>query len=365
MKARHHIGLSGIWRFIIWLVCVVVAMAVIYFVWFKDYEKEALLHLGYDEPTIVSLREHLPDDDEHSQIELLLTLPYQEALSDLLQHQSFKPENLSTYLDCIADLDHYRLDAVVYLVNNHIDQPYSDLLAALIAQPYFLPQRLERYLAYDPSKPPATIIQEVNCNLDRPYYEDPGLVDTARGDLLLVNKYYKFEPDYKPDDLVEIDDRYDNDTGDLIRPEVNEAFVQMAEAAAKEGLSLRNNSAYRSYTTQQQLYNRYRNNNGINYAEEFAARAGFSEHQAGLALDIGVPVGKVVGDFEQTAEFAWLAQNAWRFGFILRYPKEKEHLTGYHYEPWHYRYVGTEVAEYIYTQNLTFEEYYAVFIEGQ
>ncbi len=365
MKARHHIGLSGIWRFIIWLVCVVVAMAVIYFVWLKDYEKEALLYLGYDEPTIVSLREHLPDDDEHSQIELLLTLPYQEDLPSLLQHQSFKPENLSTYLDYIADLDHYRLDAVVYLVNNHIDQPYSDLLAALIAQPYFLPQRLERYLAYDPSKPPATIIQEVNCNLDRPYYEDPGLVDTARGDLLLVNKYYKFEPDYKPDDLVEIDDRHDNDTGGLIRPDVSEAFVQMAEAAAKEGLSLRNNSAYRSYTTQQQLYNRYRNNNGINYAEEFAARAGFSEHQAGLALDIGVPVGEAVGDFEQTAEFVWLAQNARHFGFILRYPKEKEHLTGYHYEPWHYRYVGTEVAEYIYTQNLTFEEYYAVFIEGQ
>lgn len=342
----------------------VLAMAV-YFIWLKDYQKEALLKVGYNETTIETLRAQLPDADEEAQIEELLLLPYQADLDSFLKHPDFRPENLLKYLNYISDLDHYRVSAVVYLVNQGISQPYSDLLAALISQPYFVPARLERYLVYDNSKAPAVIIQEVNCNLDRPYYEDPQPVDLAKDNLLLVNKYYYFDSEYAPENLVAIAAEYDNNTGDKVRPEVYEAFKTMADAAANEGLALGNNSAYRSYETQQKLYERYLVTNGKEYAEELSARAGFSEHQAGLALDLGVPTGAVVGKFENTAEFAWLEQNAHRFGFILRYPAGKEHLTGYHYEPWHYRYVGLEVAEYIHEHKLTLEEYYAVFVEGQ
>lgn len=337
--------------------------AAVYFIWLKDYQKEALLRVGYNETTIETLREQLPNSE--AQIEELLLLPYQADLESFLEHPDFRPENLLKYLKYIAKLDHYRVSAVIYLVNQDIQQPYSDLLAALISQPYFVSTRLERYLAYDNSKAPATIIQEVNCNLDRPYYENPDSADLAKDNLLLVNKYYYFDPEYVPEDLVSLGPEYDNGTGDKVRPEVYEAFKNMADVAVREGLKLRNNSAYRSYETQQRLYNRYLNANGEKYAEEFSARAGFSEHQAGLALDLGVSTEAVVGKFEDTAEFAWLEQNAHRFGFILRYPANKEHLTGYHYEPWHYRYVGLEAARYIYEHKLTLEEYYAVFIEGQ
>lgn len=346
------------------LLALAVSLAV-YLIFIRDYEKEALLRLGYDESTVDLIRERLPDDTEPEQINDLLTLPLQENLPEILNHPDFQPEKLQSYLEYLVNLENYQLDAVIYLVNHEVSAPYSELLAKLIKEPYFLLSRLERYLAYDTTKPPEIIIQEVNSNLDRPYYTDPEPVDIAKGNLLLVNKYYNFDENYTPDNLVKIAAAYDNNTGDQVQADVYAAFVEMADAAAAEGLSLRNNSAYRSFQTQQNLYNRYLTANGEAYAEDFAARPGFSEHQAGLALDIGVPTGKVVGSFEYTPEFTWLLENAHNFGFILRYPKGKEHLTGYHYEPWHYRYVGPEVATYIHEQNLTLEEYYAVFVEGQ
>ena len=91
-------------------------------------------------------------------------------------------------------------------------------------------------------------------------------------------------------------------------------------------------------------------------------RAGYSEHQTGLALDI-VTYGASMDTFENTDEFKWLSDNAYKYGFILRYPKGKEKLTGYSYESWHYRYVGKDVAKKIHDLDITYDEYYAYYIE--
>src|SRR5690606_25707577 len=119
---------------------------------------------------------------------------------------------------------------------------------------------------------------------------------------------------------------------------------------------------YRSYSYQSNLYNRYVRSHGKTEADRFSARPGHSEHQTGLAFDFG---GKnqahwLEKSFEGTKEGKWLLANAHKYGFILRYPKGKEKITGYIYEPWHYRYVGSKKASEIKNSKLTMEEYFKV-----
>ena len=159
-----------------------------------------------------------------------------------------------------------------------------------------------------------------------------------------------------------MDKAYDNKNGSKLNKEAYAAFQKLVDAGEKEGYHIRNNSAYRSYNTQSGLYNNYKNSNGLTWADKWSARPGHSEHQTGLALDVGVKNEYSLGKFESSPEFTWMKNNAHLYGFILRYPKGKEYITGYGYEPWHYRYVGVDVATYIYENNITYEEYYAYFV---
>ena len=133
--------------------------------------------------------------------------------------------------------------------------------------------------------------------------------------------------------------------------------MEMADAAAREGLRIYNASAYRSYTTQKWVYQRYVNQEGTQEADTYSARPGCSEHQTGLALDINTA--SLSDHFEETEEYAWLVENSWRYGFILRFPEGKEEITGYQFEPWHYRYVGPAAARVCYENGWTLEEYHA------
>ena len=107
------------------------------------------------------------------------------------------------------------------------------------------------------------------------------------------------------------------------------------------------------------MYDRYVKRDGKKKADIYSARPGYSEHQTGLCTDINT----VDSSFANTKEAKWLADNSYKYGFILRFPKGKEDITGYKYEPWHYRYVGEETAKIIYDEDLTLEEYYAYYIE--
>lgn len=137
-------------------------------------------------------------------------------------------------------------------------------------------------------------------------------------------------------------------------PEVSAAFESMAAAAASEaGLTLFVASGYRSYSDQAATYGRWAAEHGTAYADRFSSRAGFSEHQSGLALDVNDPSRA----FDGTPEAAWVAANAARFGFVVRYPEGKEAVTGYVYEPWHLRYLGVELAGELTDAGLTIEEH--------
>ncbi len=252
-------------------------------------------------------------------------------------------------------------EEIVSLVNAGIDKikvSYDPIMKDLINQKYFILKRLKRYINYYHKSNLSLdkVVTMVNANRDYEYYTHVKDANLDKGNLVLVNKYYKLTDGYNPSDLVTLDSKYGNYSP--LRKEAYDAYLKMYEAAESEGLHFYLNCAFRDYQLQTTLYNRYKNNDGIKSADTYSARPGQSEHQTGLAFDFDN-----FTNFEYTKEYAWLQENAYKYGFILRFPKDKEDITGYIYEPWHYRYVGVEHAKKIKKLGLTLEEYYAYFID--
>jgi len=171
---------------------------------------------------------------------------------------------------------------------------------------------------------------------------------------LIANKTYGLPEDYNPGAL--------NST-------VKSAAAKMFEAAKNEiGKNMWAQSGFRSYSTQKNLYTRYANRDGKEKADTYSARPGYSEHQSGLAFDVcATNKPCITSGFNDTEEAKWLADNAYKYGFILRYVKDKSNETGYKYESWHFRYVGTELAEKLYNNGdwITMEDYFGITSEYQ
>lgn len=182
------------------------------------------------------------------------------------------------------------------------------------------------------------VIVEVEVRIkDKPVVIDQqGGVTYIQG-ILVVNKSYPLPSTYNPG----------------MNSETMAAFESMKKAAATEGINLFIVSGFRSYSYQANLYKNYVARSGQAEADRFSARPGHSEHQTGLAMDLNSASSSFVG----TKEAIWLANNSYRFGFIVRYPEGKESITGYKYEPWHMRYLGIENAAKIYSSGLCLEEY--------
>lgn len=183
---------------------------------------------------------------------------------------------------------------------------------------------------------------------------------------VFVNKNFQLPATYQPNHLV-----YPNlptaqgplNESILLQEEAAHQAEKMFKAAKDEGLHLIAKSGYRSYQTQAQVYQTYVRNYGIDYANQVSAKPGHSEHQTGLALDITTKAMnyKLNQTFAYTTEGQWLAQHAPQYGFILRYPEGRESETGYVYEPWHFRYVGTELAQWLTENEWLLEEYVLVY----
>ena len=218
----------------------------------------------------------------------------------------------------------------------------------------------DRYLEYsrETGEDEETTVLLVNLGMDKDAYTDPNVIDKFSVDML-VNKYNMVSEDFEPDDLVVIDSNYRNDDIQMGSKVAVDAFIEMYRAAAREGLGLVINSGYRSYEQQQKLCDTYRSLYGENYVNKYVSFPGFSEHQTGLAFDIGSTSSNV---FAEAKEYQWMLKNAHKYGFILRFTKRGENITGFRNEPWHYRYVGKEIAKYIYENNITYEEYYVEFL---
>lgn len=183
---------------------------------------------------------------------------------------------------------------------------------------------------------------------------------------VLINKKYFLPKNYVPKDLVyptvsfifkeKIEKR-------KMRKEAAVALSKLFAGAKKDKIYLGGVSAYRSYITQKAVFNRYVKEDGYENARKYSALPGSSEHQTGLAIDVSSSSGKCAAQscFANTKEAKWLQSKSTNYGFIIRYPKGKESITGYKYEPWHIRYVGVSLAKQMKKRNITLEEYYNVY----
>lgn len=185
--------------------------------------------------------------------------------------------------------------------------------------------------------------------------ESPEIID------VLVNKKRSLPDNYIPNDLVDVEvlHKVEKPESKMLRKEASDALSKLFTDAKSKGFEFWAVSGYRSYDRQVYLFNNYAKKHGEEQANRFSAKPGQSEHQTGLTMDVSIESLNydLVEELGETPEGKWLAGNAHKFGFIIRYPKGTEHITGYQYEPWHIRYLGKELATKVFESKLTYDEY--------
>lgn len=229
--------------------------------------------------------------------------------------------------------------------------------------PYYKSNNIKRYQDYhklNSNLSVSDVVTRVNLNLDLPYYANTKEAKYLNTFYTLVNKYNYLRDDFVPNNLVEMTTPYSKE-GIYLVEEARDNFYKLVDKAKEEGLTIRAISAYRGYTYQKRLYDKYVEADGVNKADTYSARPGFSDHQTGLAIDVDNTTSSFE-NFTNTKEYQWMLDNSYKYGFILRYPSGKENITTYQFESWHYRYVGLKLAKKIKASNLTFDEYFTRYL---
>ena len=239
-------------------------------------------------------------------------------------------------------------------------QEHDTIAIPMLGMRYFIDDNFSRYLAFhkkdSTSAPLDVIVALVNVGYDRDRESSAVPCDTSKGQLMLVNGRHYLDENYKPENLAtfSMDYCYENQRAQSV---VVDAFMVMQQACKEQtDAQLMVNSAYRSYQDQIGTYKR--NPKG------YAARAGSSEHQTGYAIDVTSRQHPMRWPFDTSVEGVWMREHCHDYGFILRYPKRQSQIFGFAYEPWHLRYVGKDVAKRIHDEDITFDEYYAYYIES-
>lgn len=282
---------------------------------------------------------------------LIKTINYHKTYEYKFIKNGYTKEDIVT----LEKLDSTSLDYLLTISHNKN-------IINLINEKYFMEKNLKKYISYlDNNSNLSDVIAIINVGSNNNWYSNTKKTDVEKDHLLLTNKFYYLDNTYNSDNMVKVSKKYSYGENQMLTSETYNAFIEMFNAAKKEDLTLIINSSYRSFEEQEEIYNDLKNSKGEEYADKIAAKPGHSEHQTGMSIDIQT-YGSTASTFEEYDEFNWLKENAHKYGFILRYPKDKKFITGYEYESWHYRYVGTEAATYIYENNITFDEYYAYFI---
>lgn len=277
-------------------------------------------------------------------VAIILIIQNTNKTEKALKELGYSEEDITVIVEKLNETD----------IEKILNMEYNQKLASIISAQYYIPDNLDRYLSYSNKTDNIDdIIAVVNVGADSDWYTNTKETNIDDGIKILVNKFHYLKDDYAPDDIVPILNWYAYE-GHSTKKEVYDKYVDMWNDANEQGLVLLVNSSFRTLEEQQEEYD--------TFGDDYASRPGFSEHQTGLALDI-VSDGVQGNEFENTDEFKWLQENAHNYGFILRYPQGKEHITGYSYESWHYRYVGKELATKVKESGLTYDEYYAYFCE--
>ena len=213
------------------------------------------------------------------------------------------------------------------------------------------------YQKKNPNFSAEEIVTYVNLGLNRNFYTGIEQIKNPDSLLVLSNKYRQLPKNYEPSDLELIPDKYSKATRKLyLRKEALTAFQKMCDAARADGFNIFASSAYRGYSYQYDLYNNYVASDGKENADRYSSRAGHSEHQTGLVLDVR-NLDKVYDDFGSTPEYQWVLKNAHKYGYVVHYTEEGEWITGFMKEEWHLRYIGVEHATKVHDSNAILDAY--------
>ncbi len=259
-------------------------------------------------------------------------LVYNDFTKKLMHHKSFKEDRMNRYNDYNNKFN-LDIENTIFAVNNDFDLyniKFKNEYKKYMKRDYYIIANTERYSKYSSINDDLDIdevVAHVNSNKDKKEYSKYKIANITLNEKILVNKYYYLDKEYIPNNLVDISE---SDGNGKINKDAYDAFKKMNEQATKN-----NNSLF--------IVNAY-----IPYEEQTSFKKGYNELQTGLLIEI------------QNNE--WLEKNAYKFGFIQRYPKDKKDITGYD-NPNYYRYVGTNISEFIHKNNISYEEYYAYFIE--
>ncbi len=348
-KKKRKLNVKNIVLLIIFLCLIGIGMY-----YFMDslnpYKENYFIEKGYD----VNEVEFILSLDNTEKEKIL----EQDKLTNIIKHYT-----IDNYTEFIAiGYDDNEINQILSLDENTIlfllNHTKIENLMTWVEQDNFILTNFERYLDLAKNKPNQSIdliIEQVNTNRDFAYYTNISKANIALNDLILVNKYYALDESFIPKDLVSI-----APYGNVKLTKVaSKAFIDLCEDAENEGYPIIGISGYRSYQTQANLYNRYLKKDPQKIVDTYSARPGHSEHQTGLAIDVSSNDSSIL-TFEMSTSFKWMKTNAHRFGFILRYQKGKEDISGFKYEPWHYRFVGIEIATILYQSGMTYDEYAAL-----
>ena len=249
-----------------------------------------------------------------------------------------------------------------------IDNDKDDKIISLLEQKYFLEKNLEDYKEYinkNNETDYAKVISIVNVHANHKWYQLELNTNEDLSMLMNVNKFYALSETYTPENLknIGLTYAYDEEGENKLIDYAYDKFLELWQAANDQGFYLMVTSSYRDYESQKEIYDYRVSTWGERKADETAARPGHSEHQTGLVIDMTSKTEPLADSFTDSKAYEWLKENAYKYGFIERYPEGKTYLTGYSPESWHWSYVGLEAAKTMHDEDITFDEYYAFYVE--
>ena len=237
-----------------------------------------------------------------------------------------------------------------------LTMPYTDI-TEFISIPNLSLDKLDRYKAYMAKEniSASDAVTRVNLNLDEEFYKTVNDIKDHSSILVLVNKSHALKSDYVPSDLVSIP----SFPNLLLRQVAIDDFENLLAAAKLDNVYLIPYSTYRSYDYQKGLYEKYLKEDTQEVVDTYSARPGHSEHQTGLAIDI-----RSSSHWYSLTDndYDWMLNNSYKYGFIVRYPKDNSKITGYKEEPWHIRYLGRDIATKVHDKNITYDEYVDLYL---
>ena len=358
-------------KYVILLIPIITITLIAYNYIMKDKNENNLL---YKDEAIKVFKEH---DD----ISVLQEYKYSKTLEKILLNDSYNSKYLNEYINIdYIDTTDFLININSYLSKGYNANEINNIFTLselnqekLLSSDYinftnyteienFNVENVNRYEEYKKNNENldlSSVVTFVNLQLDQDFYTNINQIkDPSRLDVL-VNKYNNLG-NYEPENLIPLE-RFSNYK---LREDAALAFNDLIDYSIKKGLSLSPFSTYRSYEYQKGLYNYYMTIDPVEVVNTYSAKYGHSEHQTGLAVDImNAAYQNKTNVYLSDEDYEWILENSYKYGFIVRYPKESINITGYMEEPWHLRFLGIELATKVVESKLTYDEYYDLYIK--